>query len=102
MRINVTWLALAAAGALALGVAACGSSDNSSSEPRAARSSAAAARRGTINGAGSTFAAPIYQQWGTDLKGKGITVNYQAVGSGAGIAAARRRHRRLRRLATRR
>ncbi len=41
---------------------------------------------------------PIYQQWGADLKGKGLTVNYQGVGSGAGVAAARRGHRRLRRL----
>ena len=42
---------------------------------------------GTINGAGSTFAAPIYQQWGATLKSEqGLTVNYQAVGSGQGIA----------------
>ena len=39
-----------------------------------------------INGAGSTFAAPIYQQWGNALKSKGVTVNYQPVGSGAGVA----------------
>src|SRR5204863_2483891 len=26
-------------------------------------------------------------QWGSDLKSKGITVNYQGVGSGAGVAA---------------
>ena len=40
----------------------------------------------TLNGAGSTFAAPIYQQLAGDLKGQGITENYQPVGSGAGVA----------------
>jgi phosphate transport system substrate-binding protein len=38
-----------------------------------------------VNGAGSTFAAPIYQQWGSNLKSHGLTVNYNAVGSGAGV-----------------
>ena len=40
----------------------------------------------TLNGAGSTFAAPIYQQVGADLKDKGLTINYQGVGSGAGVS----------------
>src|SRR3954469_69149 len=74
------WLAPAAALVLALGVSACGSSDNSSSGGGGGSSS------GTINGAGSTFAAPIYQQWGNALKDQGTTVNYQPVGSGAGVA----------------
>ena len=38
----------------------------------------------TLNGAGSTLAAPIYTQWASTLKSKGLTVNYNAVGSGAG------------------
>src|SRR5204862_3145426 len=42
---------------------------------------------GTVNGAGSTFAAPVYQQWGSTMKDKGVTLNYQPVGSGAGVAA---------------
>ena len=40
----------------------------------------------TLNGAGSTLAAPIYQQWGSNLKSSGLTVNYNPVGSGTGIA----------------
>jgi len=38
-----------------------------------------------ITGAGSTFAAPLYQKWG-EMAGSaiGITLNYQAIGSGAG------------------
>lgn len=41
---------------------------------------------GTITGAGSTFAAPLYGQLGSEYKNKsGTTINYQSVGSGAGI-----------------
>jgi phosphate transport system substrate-binding protein len=46
----------------------------------------AVASGATITGAGSTLAAPVYMQWGSNLKDK-LTLNYGAVGSGAGIAA---------------
>ena len=40
----------------------------------------------SINGAGSTFAAPVYSKWAGEYnKLTGIQMNYQAVGSGAGI-----------------
>ena len=70
------WLAAPAFVAVACAISACGSSG----------SSTAATGGGTVNGAGSTFAAPIYQQWGNALKDQGVTVNYQPVGSGAGVA----------------
>src|SRR5690242_7846812 len=39
-----------------------------------------------ITGAGSTFAAPIYAKWGeAAAAASGIKLNYQAIGSGAGI-----------------
>ena len=40
----------------------------------------------TINGAGATFPAPIYQTWAQEFgkKNPNIKVNYQSVGSGAG------------------
>jgi phosphate transport system substrate-binding protein len=76
-------LALGAVAALSVGVAACGSSSDSSTSTSGGSSSGAAV---TLSGAGSTFAAPIYSQWGSDLKGQGITLNYQPVGSGAGVA----------------
>ncbi|MGD0102404.1 MAG: phosphate ABC transporter substrate-binding protein PstS [Rhodopila sp.] len=39
-----------------------------------------------ITGAGSSFAAPIYSKWGDASSGAtGVQLNYQAVGSGAGI-----------------
>jgi phosphate transport system substrate-binding protein len=64
---------------LALGLAACGSSSSSSSTSSSSGSAT------TISGAGSTFAAPVYEQWASSLSP--LTVNYQAVGSGAGITS---------------
>jgi phosphate transport system substrate-binding protein len=71
--------ALATCAALASGLAACGSSSSSTTSSTSASA--------TISGAGSTFAAPVYEQWGSSLSGSGLTVNYQPVGSGAGITA---------------
>ena len=40
----------------------------------------------TINAAGATFPAPIYQKWFEEYKAKtGVQINYQSIGSGAGI-----------------
>jgi phosphate transport system substrate-binding protein len=84
--------AVAVAIAAIFGLAACGSSSSSSSTPTssnassAASTSSAATTGGTIDGAGSTLAAPIYMQWGSTLKSQGLTVNYDAVGSGTGVA----------------
>jgi phosphate transport system substrate-binding protein len=89
--------ALAGCAVLALGLAACGSSSSTSSSTTssttASTSSSASAKTattpptgsGTISGAGSTFAAPVYEQWASAQSG--LEVNYQAVGSGAGITA---------------
>ena len=46
---------------------------------------AAALAASTINGAGATFPAPFYQASFAGLANKGIKVNYQSVGSGAGV-----------------
>ena len=45
-----------------------------------------------LTGAGSTFAAPIYAQWGKDFNSveSGAQVNYQPIGSGGGIDAITR------------
>jgi phosphate transport system substrate-binding protein len=71
------WIAVVVcSSALAVGVAACGSS-----------SSGGGGEGGTISGAGSTFAQPIISQWGSELKeSDNLTVNYNAIGSGGGIA----------------
>jgi phosphate transport system substrate-binding protein len=47
---------------------------------------AGAAQAQQITGAGSTFAAPIYGKWGeAGSAATGVKLNYQAIGSGAGI-----------------
>ena len=44
-----------------------------------------ASRAESVTGAGSSFAAPIYEAWGAAAKAEtGVTVNYQSVGSSAG------------------
>ena len=89
MRNKRSLAAVALCGALALGVAACGSSSSSSSSSGSAGSGTSSSSGGgsvTINGSGSTFAAPIYEQWGSNVKSQGLTVNYAATGSGAGVA----------------
>jgi phosphate transport system substrate-binding protein len=79
------WLAAATAALLAVSVAACGSSSSTSTSSSSGTGSSGTVKT-TVTGSGSTFAAPIYQQIGSELKPKGLTINYQAVGSGQGIA----------------
>jgi len=83
-------LALSSCAVLALGAAACGSNDSSPSSGGSSSSSTgggAAKAGGTINGAGATFPAPVYQEWAARFKeDQGTTVNYQPIGSGGGIA----------------
>ena len=80
------WLAAATAGVLAVSVSACGSSDDNSSTGSSSSGTSSSSVKATLNGSGSTFAAPIYQEIGSTLKGQGLTVNYQPVGSGQGLA----------------
>ncbi len=101
MTLNTSRIRLIAlAAVVAAGVAACGSSSSSTTTTSStaaagtttgttsapASGGSGAIVGGTINGAGSTLAAPIYEQWGSDLMSKGLTVNFNPVGSGAGIA----------------
>jgi phosphate transport system substrate-binding protein len=46
--------------------------------------SAATASAVTLNGGGATFSQPLWQQTGANLKKK-LTLNYQGIGSGAGV-----------------
>jgi phosphate transport system substrate-binding protein len=84
-------LALSCCAVLALGAAACGSNDSNPGSGGSSSSSSSgggtAKAGGTINGAGATFPAPVYQEWAARFKeSNGTTVNYQAIGSGGGIA----------------
>jgi phosphate transport system substrate-binding protein len=74
--------ALAGCALLAIGIAACGSSNSSSTTTTSTGSAAAsktattpATGTGVVSGAGSTFAAPVYEQWGSTVGG-GLKVNY--------------------------
>ena len=68
---------------------ACGksSSSNSSAGSTVTTATQVACATGSLTGAGSTFVQTIAQQWIKDFQGKcsGATINYQGVGSGAGI-----------------
>jgi phosphate transport system substrate-binding protein len=67
-----------------LTAAACGSSSNASSTSSPASGSGGSSG---IVGAGSTFAQPLYSAWATGFQGaSGVQLNYQGVGSTAGIA----------------
>jgi phosphate transport system substrate-binding protein len=73
---------IAAAGALALGLAACGSSKDTTTVPPPG-----APKGGAIRGAGATFPQPVYAEWAARYKdATGTIVNYQAIGSVGGIS----------------
>lgn len=90
-------LAVLAASVLATTFAACGDDDDSGSSASSGAASTSSAsssgdgassdKGGSLNGAGATFPQPVYSEWAAQFKDKqGTTVNYQGVGSGAGIA----------------
>jgi phosphate transport system substrate-binding protein len=68
IRSSITFLGVTAG----ISLAACTSTENSNKE-------------GTLAAAGASFPAAIYQRWFSDLAPQGIQVNYQSVGSGAGV-----------------
>lgn len=71
-----------AAGAVTMGILLAAAACSSSSSSGGTSGSAS-----TINGAGSTFAAPMYQEWaGQYHASHSVQINYQAIGSGGGIS----------------
>src|SRR4051794_31976122 len=80
---------LAVGAALAIGVGACGSTDDNggSTGGSSGGSKSSAQLGGSLNGAGATFPQPVYQEWAARFqKDAGTTVNYQGIGSGGGVA----------------
>lgn len=66
-----------------IGITALAMSNNGDEQVNNAATKPAA----TITGAGSTFAAPLYSQLGSEYKkSDNVTINYQPVGSGAGVS----------------
>jgi phosphate transport system substrate-binding protein len=90
--------------ALAAALAACGKPDTPSSTPSAqapaqgapagtaptaapgAETAGGPAAAADVTGAGASFPAPLYAKWASDYnKATGAKINYQSVGSGAGL-----------------
>jgi phosphate transport system substrate-binding protein len=72
--MSTRWLAAF----LALALAACGGGSEDASAPGRAG--------GALQGAGATFPAPLYTRWAADYRAsEGVSVNYQAIGSGGGV-----------------
>ncbi|MFP4101052.1 phosphate ABC transporter substrate-binding protein PstS [Coleofasciculus sp.] len=81
--------------ALAVSLAACGGNqgtdttgaDTDQSDMGAGGDKLALANNVALTGAGASFPAPIYQRWFQDINSKypKLRVNYQSVGSGAGV-----------------
>ncbi len=76
---------LALLGAVALN--GCGSDNGAKSNTGSSSKASGGCASGSISGAGSTFQQNMEQQWSKDYAAKcsGAQVNYQSVGSGAGI-----------------
>lgn len=84
LRLSSMGRMLLVTGAAALLAAACGGTNGSGG----ASPSPVDVGQGSLTGAGSTFVAPFFQKAFFDYNAKypQVSVNYQAVGSGAGIA----------------
>ncbi|MBD3885313.1 phosphate ABC transporter substrate-binding protein PstS [Phormidium tenue FACHB-886] len=82
------WFLAASGITLVSGLAACGSSTPEANAPAADASPIAEAGETiSLNGAGASFPAPLYQRWFAEYNEEysNIQVSYQSVGSGAGI-----------------
>ena len=91
MKINNRLTACLSVFTLALGVTACGGAQQTSTtgtvETSSEKFSVPFESTVKINGAGASFPAPLYQNWFQQLSGVApkLQVNYQSVGSGAGV-----------------
>jgi phosphate transport system substrate-binding protein len=64
-------------------LAACGKQD---AKTAGATDAPKAEVKAGLNGAGSSFIAPLFSKWAAEYnKSSGVAINYQSVGSGAGI-----------------
>lgn len=80
MRLRITAICATAALGAALVLAGCGKSTSGTSTAPTKTATAA------ITGAGATFPYPIYSKWFDAYeKSTGVRINYQSIGSGAGI-----------------
>ncbi len=79
---RIVTICAALAGSAAL-LAGCG---KASGPAATGGGSSASSASGGLSGAGATFPAPIYARWAQDYQQQsGVSLNYQAIGSGGGI-----------------
>jgi phosphate transport system substrate-binding protein len=86
LRSRVATPAVVAA-TLALGLAACGASNEKSSDKSSGTTDGGTTLSGTLNGAGSTAQQVAMETWknGFQAANSGVTLNYDPSGSGAGV-----------------
>ena len=79
--IRTGFVAVACAAGLAAGACGSNSGDQTQGQPQPEQAAA------QINGAGATFPSPIYSKWFDEYHKlhPNVAINYQSVGSGAGI-----------------
>jgi phosphate transport system substrate-binding protein len=72
---------------LALGITACGGGGNNATNGTNEEGESLFSENIRMTGAGASFPAPLYQNWFVELSKKQpqLQVNYQSVGSGAGV-----------------
>ncbi|HET7311859.1 MAG TPA: phosphate ABC transporter substrate-binding protein PstS [Mycobacteriales bacterium] len=89
MKVSLVVRAAGVSAVLAVGLAACGSDNNTANTGSGGGSGngAQGCASGTLTGQGSTFQQTIEQQWASEFAGKcsGAQVTYTGVGSSAGI-----------------
>ena len=77
---------------LVLGIAATAVAALAAARTASSPASVTKASAGSLSGAGSTFLTPLMSKWQVDYPAKtGVDINYNPVGSGAGIAAIQSR-----------
>ena len=83
------WICSAAGLALTFALAGCGNNaatSDTAASGNGTSSSSSATSSAKLNASGATFPGPVYAKWFDDYKTKtGVQINYQPVGSGAGI-----------------
>lgn len=87
MKVSLITRAVGISAVAVVGLAGCGSDNNSSGSNPQSSTAASSCSGGSLTGQGSTFQAPIQAQWSSDFAAKcsGAQVTYTGTGSGAGI-----------------
>jgi phosphate transport system substrate-binding protein len=90
LNASKRWTIRALALSLALTLTHCSSRTESSSSARDSTGGGVVSSGAALTGAGATFPYPLYSKWFDVYREKtGVAINYQSIGSGAGIQQMR-------------